>query len=161
NAAMRESYLQAAQFVGRDHEYNLLAEALRKSLKGQGSVWLVGGESGVGKSRLLEEVRILGLVNGAASLRGQAISNGSSPYQSWREVTRWVALQANLTELEASVLKILVPDIGALLGRTVPDAPELDPQTTQGRLLSVMEAVFRQLTQPLIIILEDIHWAGS
>ncbi len=161
NAAMRESYLQAAQFVGRDQEYQMLSGALLKALKGQGCTWLVGGESGVGKSRLLEEVRILGLVNGASSLRGQAISNGSSPYQSWQEVARWVVLQATLTELEASVLKVLVPDIGSLLGRNVPDAPELDPQTTQGRLLGVMEAVFKRLTQPLIIILEDIHWAGS
>lgn len=41
-----------------------------------GRAWLIGGESGVGKSRLLEELRIQALVAGAFVLRGQAVEGG-------------------------------------------------------------------------------------
>ena len=159
--ATRDSFLQAAQFVGREREFETLGQALENTLEGQGSAWLIGGESGVGKSRLLDELRALALVNGASSLRGQAVSDGSSPYQAWREVIRWLVLQVDLTPLEASVLKTLVPDIAALIGREVADAPELDPQTMQNRLLNIVEAIFKRVTHPLVVILEDIHWAGS
>lgn len=160
-AVTRESFLQAAHFVGRQEEYGTLSQALSDARNGRGSTWLVGGESGVGKSRLLDELRTLALVNGVLVLRGQAVSDGGSPYQMWREALRWVALQADFANLEASVLKMLVPDIAHLIGRDVPDAPELDPQATRNRLLSVVESVFQRLTQPLALILEDIHWAGS
>ncbi|MBZ0293092.1 MAG: protein kinase [Anaerolineae bacterium] len=161
NAATRESFLQSARFVGRETEYETLSQALADTNKGNGSTWLVGGESGVGKSRLLDELRTLALVNGVTVLRGQAVSDGSSPYLIWREALRWLALQSDFSDLEASVLKILVPDISLLIGREVADAPELDPQTTQSRLLSVAETVFRRLPQPVAMILEDIHWVGS
>src|SRR5262249_51856088 len=47
--AIRESFLQAAQFVGRDEEIATLNEAMEQAAQGKGSAWLVGGESGVGK----------------------------------------------------------------------------------------------------------------
>jgi serine/threonine protein kinase len=46
--AIRESFLQAARFVGREGELGQLMEALEQALAGRGSAWLVGGESGVG-----------------------------------------------------------------------------------------------------------------
>lgn len=60
-AAIRESFLQAAQFIGRDRELVRLSAALSEANAGKGSVWLVGGESGVGKSRLVEELRVRAL----------------------------------------------------------------------------------------------------
>src|SRR5262245_35165275 len=55
--ATRESFLQAAPFVGREHELEVLSERLRAAAAGRGGTLLIGGESGVGKSRLIEEVR--------------------------------------------------------------------------------------------------------
>ncbi|MCP4359452.1 MAG: serine/threonine-protein kinase PknK, partial [Chloroflexi bacterium] len=46
---VRESYLQAATFVGREKEMKQLQTALTRAEQGDGSVWLIGGESGVGK----------------------------------------------------------------------------------------------------------------
>lgn len=160
-SATRESFLQAAQFIGREGEFQRLSGELQRLLTGQGGAWLSGGESGVGKSRLLDELRSLALVEGALVLRGQSVSEGGVQYQVWREALRWLALLTDLTDLEASVLKPLIPDIAALLNRRVPDAPELDAQGTQDRLLSVIETLFARQTQPIVIILEDLHWAGS
>lgn len=159
--AIRESFLQAARFVGRDAEYDQLADALNDALEGAGSAWLVGGESGVGKSRLLSELRTLALVKGALVLSGQAISEGGSLYQLWRDALRRMVLYADITPPEASILKLLIPDIGALLGQDIPDAPSVDAQAMQERLLTTIENLFRRQQHPIVLILEDLHWTGE
>lgn len=159
--AIRESFLQAAKFVGRSAELSQLTEGLNAVLKGQGSSQLVSGESGVGKSRLLEELRTLALVKGAIVLRGQAIREGGRVYQVWRDMLPFLCILTDLGDDEASILKPLVPDISNLVGRDIPDPPSVDPQTTQNRLFALIITLFRRLTQPLLLILEDLHWAGS
>lgn len=157
--AIRESYLQAATFVGRDKELAQLTEALEKALHGQGSAWLVGGESGVGKSRLLDELRTRALVAGFAVLRGQAVEDGGLPYQLWRDPLRQLlVVTPKVDDLTASVLLPFIPDIGELLGRPVPPAASLDEQATQTRLFSTIANLFQQQRQPILLLLEDLHW---
>jgi tetratricopeptide (TPR) repeat protein len=155
----RDSFLQAARFVGRKNELALLSKSLQEMTQGQGSVWLVGGESGVGKSRLMEELRTQALVNGVLVLRGQAVSEGGAPYQAWRGALRRFVLQAELSDTEAGILKVIIPDIGALLQREIPDIAPLEPQPEQIRLINVIETMFRQQRQPVLVLLEDLHWA--
>ncbi len=157
--AIRESYLQAAQFVGRNAELTQLTDALQAVQMGLDSAWLVGGESGVGKTRLLDELRTQAMVEGVLVLRGQAVREGAAPYQVWRDVLRRLCLEGELSDLEAGVLKALVPDVAVLLDRDIPDMPALDPQTTYERLLIVIESIFRRQPQPLVLMLEDLHWA--
>jgi hypothetical protein len=134
--ATRESFLQAARFVGREREISQLLEALRDAREAAvGSAWLVAGESAVGKSRLMDEIRIRALVRGATVIQGQAVSNGGSPYDVWRRGLRQLTLGASLTDEQASVLKPLVPDIERLLEREISEAPELDSQAAQHRLI--------------------------
>jgi len=163
SAATRESFLQAATFIGRERELSLMSEMLDRAIQGNGSALLIAGESGVGKSRLVEELRTLALVQGALVLRGQAIDNITAPYTLWRGAARWLALLGNLDEKQASILKPLVSDIDRLLGRAVPDAPELTPQAAQARLLKFMEQLFQAQArqQPVLVILEDLHWADG
>lgn len=158
---IRESYLQAAQFVGRDVELEQLNKALSQTIAGEGSAWLIGGESGVGKSRLLDELRSQALVKGALVLRGQSIAEGGAPYLLWRDAIRRLCLQTELSDLEAGVLKSLVPDIGNLIGKPVADAPDVDPQAAQSRLMTSIEAVFQRQSEPIVILLEDLQWAGE
>ena len=111
---------------------------------GKGSAWLVSGESGVGKSRLLEELRTQALVGGAMVLRGQAVTDAGSPYTVWQSVVRRLILQTTLDDLEVGVLQALVPDIGQLLERTVIPVPVLNTQATQTRLLSTISTLFQR-----------------
>jgi tetratricopeptide (TPR) repeat protein/tRNA A-37 threonylcarbamoyl transferase component Bud32 len=158
-ASIRESFLQAAKFVGREQEMQRLTNALDATRESKGSAWLVGGESGVGKSRLLEELRTVALINGALVLRGQSIAEGGTPYHAWRDILRRLCIQTELSDLEASILKQLVPDIDTLLGREIPDAPEIEPQSAQSRLLTVIEAMFRRQRDPIVVLIEDLQWA--
>jgi tetratricopeptide (TPR) repeat protein len=163
SSAIRESFLAAAQFVGRDDEMGQLTAALDLAGRGQGSVWLVGGESGVGKSRLLDELRIQALVAGAMVLRGQAVEGGGQIYQLWREPLRRMALMVELGDLEAGVLKPLIPDLDSLLERNIPDAPELEGEAARQRLYLTIAAVCRaaaQMALPLVLLLEDLHWTS-
>ncbi|MFQ6104956.1 MAG: protein kinase, partial [Candidatus Glassbacteria bacterium] len=160
---IRESFLQAARFVGRDKELAQLKEALDAAIVGNGSTWLIGGESGVGKSRLTEELRTLALVKGALVLRGQAVSEGGSPYSLWRDIIKRLVITTELKEEEASVLKPYIPHISDLLGYAVADPPPLDPLATQHRLFkTIAEVLSRQCKlQPVVLILEDLQWIES
>lgn len=166
-AAMRESFLQAATFVGREAETAQLGQMLSDAIASKGRACLIAGESGVGKSRLLEELRVRAMVEGALVLRGQAVNESSPPYDIWRNAARWLALITELDEREASTLKTIVPDIARLLGRAVADPPEVTPQAAQLRLMKVLEKLFRSqssangLSQPIVLILEDLHWADG
>ncbi|MBK8430405.1 MAG: protein kinase [Chloroflexi bacterium] len=159
---VRESFLQAAEFVGRAGELRQLSHALREAAVGRGSAWLVVGESGVGKTRLLDELRTQALVEGALVLRSQAISEGSAPYQVWRPILRRLCLEVELSDHEASILQPLIPDMGELLGRELPPSPPAeDPQAAQNQLWQLLERMFAWQGAPLVVILEDLQWAGS
>lgn len=157
--ATRESFLQAAELVGRGNEVTQLVAALDLTFGGQGSAWLVGGESGVGKSRLLDEVRTLAMVRGAQVARGQAVNAGGAAYQVWQSALRLLCLEAAIDDLDAGVLRAAVPDIATLLARPVPEPPTLDPQSAQVRFLLVVEKLVLAQTGPLVLLLEDLHWA--
>lgn len=163
NSALRESFLQAATFVGREKELALLIAALEDARHdSKGSSWLLGGESGVGKSRLMDELRTQALVTGALVLRGQAIIEGGAPYFEWLPVLRLLILQTELSDFEAGVLKEIIPDIHTLMGRdSVDDAPDIDAASAQSRLLNVIQGLFKRQTNPIVVLLEDLHWANE
>ena len=158
---IRESFLQAAEFIGREVEFKQLNSALGDALQGYGSAWLVTGESGIGKSRLLNELRTLGLIQQARVLRGQAVEGGGRLYQLWRDPLRRLALTTALSDLDASILKEIVPDISTLLGREIADVPALDSSDAQQRLLRTIVNVFRAQSQPILLLLEDLQWANE
>ena len=154
----RESYLQAARFVGRDDELSTLVEALDNSVDGIGSTWLIGGESGVGKSRLLTELNIRAQVKGALMLMGQGVSGGGLPFQLWRDPVRYMALEVEMSDLDASVLKEIAPDLPRLLGRDIPDAPHVDSEANQKRIISSLVSIFQTINRPVVLMVEDLHW---
>jgi len=161
NAAIRESYLQAANFVGRQQELNTLLEGLEAILQvpPKGQSFLIGGEAGVGKSRLLDELRIRAMVKGVTVLSGKGSATGDIPYSYWRDIIRRLLLSTQITDIEASILTEIVPDIDHLLGKEIPPAPSVDASLAQTRLKETIVALVLRQTHPTIIILEDLHWA--
>ncbi|MBZ0291731.1 MAG: protein kinase [Anaerolineae bacterium] len=155
---IRESFIKAAQFIGREAELAQLKSALAEALGGRGSVWLIGGESGVGKSRLLSEIRTHALVSGALVLQGQGVVEGGLAYHAWRSPLRRLALSTELSDFDAGVLKQIIPDIGDLLGRNIPDVAELEGQAGQQRLMQAVIDVLRHQQKPVVFILEDLQW---
>jgi serine/threonine protein kinase/tetratricopeptide (TPR) repeat protein len=159
--AIRESFLQSASFVGREDETQTLSEALDSALEGNGGMWLVGGESGVGKSRLLNELRIRALVKNFHVLTGQGVNSSGLAYHIWREPLRQLLIATDLTDEEASRLKPIIPDISEIIGRDVPDIhQEQDArQRNQQLLIDVIVKIFQRQTIPIALFLEDLQWS--
>jgi len=155
----RESFLQAASFVGREIELAHLLDSLKAAQAGQGSVLMISGESGVGKSRLVSELRTRALVRSARVVSSQCQKEPSHSYQLWSKVLRELCLYTEITSQEIGVLKDIVPDIEALLDRVGQKPEPLPPQAAQARLRSAIEALFRRQTQLVLVLLEDLQWA--
>ncbi len=160
-AATRESFLQATLFIGRDAELANLRRAIERIKQDSGTAFLIGGESGVGKSRLLTELRTLALVHGCWVVDGQSTTDGGYYYQEWLPLVRTLCFRVEMTDAEAAILKDLVGDIGELLGRAIPDAPAVKSEAAQARIASTIAAVLKRQSRPLVLILEDLHWARS
>ena len=142
-ALTRESALQAAQFVGREAELEELRQTLESARRDQGGTVLISGESGVGKSRLLGELRRMALLSGFRVMRGHAVEGDTGSYRVWEEVTKHLDI---LTEGQRG------HGLGGR-GDTISDADEIS--------FLQLEASFRKQTRPTLIILEDLHWAGT
>lgn len=155
---IRESFLQAAKFVGREAEMEQLTIALNSAIHGAGSVWLLAGESGVGKSRIVSELRPLALVNGALFMHGQGVIGGGATYQLWREPLRRIVLSVEIEDREASILKQILPDIEILLDREIPDVEVLSDTEALDELLETILTLFRRLSRPVMLVLEDLQW---
>ena len=108
---------------------------------------------------MLDELRAWALVSGALVLRGSAISGRGAPYHLWRGIMRRLTLTSDLSDLEAGVLKELVPDIASLIGRDVPDAPSLPDRAHHQRLIRTMSEVLQRHQPPTLLILEDLQWS--
>ncbi|HMI92106.1 MAG TPA: AAA family ATPase [Polyangiales bacterium] len=156
--------MRSRSFVGRGRELEELASAIDDAQHGRGSLWLVTGEPGIGKSRLLEEV-----ARGAADrdvnvLWGRCWEAGGAPaYWPFIQVLR--ALQRVSVDAEASLapyaieLAELLPELRASVQAR--GSSPLPPEQARFRL---MDAVARGLCDasshaPLLLLLEDLHAA--
>ncbi|MCP4654850.1 MAG: AAA family ATPase [bacterium] len=156
---IRDGFLKAARLVGRDPEMAQLSRSISEAIDGDGSSWVVAGEGGVGKSRLLREVRTQALVQGMVVMRGQAEGSERGPYAPWRDIVRRLCLLTEPDDRDAGVLEILVPDIGALMERRMPRTPRLEPEEARRSLPAVVEKLFLRLRQPALVMLDDLHLA--
>ncbi|MGD2078535.1 MAG: AAA family ATPase, partial [Chloroflexota bacterium] len=158
---IRESFLRAARFVGREQEMAHLTSLMSAAASGQGSLVLIGGESGVGKSRLVEELRTRALVEGILVLRGQAVSDGRRYYQLWRDVLRQTLLYVRPDENDLPLFQLVVPDLARLLNQAVPGVSQESLQTHQQQLSHAVIRLLSRLARPAMIVLEDLQWAGT
>jgi serine/threonine protein kinase/tetratricopeptide (TPR) repeat protein len=162
----RERFLGATRFIGRERELARLRAILDYDLKGDDPqrprLWLISGESGVGKSRLLDEFRTFALVKGWNVVRGTAKADANSAFQLWLTPLRALLVQIpDLTPLEVSLLAALIPDIGTLTDVTpLPFAP-VATADAEHRLYNVIASLLTRVSDPTLIILDDMQWAGA
>src|SRR6266516_2781422 len=79
----------AGVFVGRERELRELEAGLEDALSGRGRLFLIGGEPGIGKSRLADELATLAKERGARVLWGRCWEAGGAPaYWPWIQALR-------------------------------------------------------------------------
>src|SRR5215203_400671 len=151
--------------VGRVEELQVLDAARVQAANGGSAVVLVGGEAGVGKTRLVAELTARCAAEGTRVLAGGCVpvGDGALPYAPIVE-----ALRALPGEVGVIGVRELAGPSWAELGRLLPalGAPEADPAgpadpAAQARLFEVLLGLVGRLgaQAPLVLVVEDLHWA--
>lgn len=152
-------------FVGRGAEMEQLTQAWRLAAHGHGKVVLVGGEAGIGKTRLANEIALHANVQGGRVLRGTTSSPEQLPYQPFVEALRDAVPLLSAVDVRPvwlAAVALLVPEL-ALRRGDLPSLPTIDPQRERSRLLEGLAAAVQGLSRqrPLLLVLEDLQWAGE
>jgi DNA-binding CsgD family transcriptional regulator/tetratricopeptide (TPR) repeat protein len=152
--------------VGRDAELGRLDAAMARASEGESAVLLVGGEAGVGKSRLAAEAADRAAASGARVLSGACVQVGDEalPYAPFSDALRPLVRALDPETMDKLVgpwrpeLARLLPDLGRP-GPMVEVGP--DGRLTQARLFEVVLRLLERLAEsvPLVLILEDLHWS--
>jgi ATP/maltotriose-dependent transcriptional regulator MalT len=144
--------------VGREADLRALEEAV--AARAERPVVLLGGEAGVGKSRLVGELATRATAGGASVAVGSCVELGADllPY-------------APFVESLARLVEALGDGADELLGPARADLatllPDLEPRTeksrdgggSRGRMYEAVRGLLDRAPEPLILVLEDIHWA--
>jgi eukaryotic-like serine/threonine-protein kinase len=156
DTAVRESFLMAASFVGRQDELAQLMAGLQRTQEGHGSSWIVSGELGVGKSRLLDEVRVRALVAGYNVLWAVATA-GSERYRVFHSILARLLLTTSVSAEEAIMLRLVVQEVERLTAHELSQQNALTPEDIANKLPQTIKNVILRQKNPLLIILEDVH----
>jgi DNA-binding SARP family transcriptional activator/class 3 adenylate cyclase/tetratricopeptide (TPR) repeat protein len=169
----------SAPVIGRQAELAELDRALRDAVAGQGSVVVLTGEPGLGKTRVVQECRKLFLARvGAASgrlplwLEGRGTSYAAdTPYGVYQQLlASWVGVAPDqpaerfepaLADALASLMgntNLLAP-LSRMMG--IPGGPRMSPEELQRAIFDAMRSLVTRFTtvSPTVIVLEDLHWA--
>ncbi len=150
--------------IGRDSELSELEDALLSALRGDGGVVIVGGEAGMGKTRLVNALATRGRRLGCAVFSGGCSeAELSLPYLPFLEAIGNYLATTDLASLRdrlgsaAEELAQLFPQMGR------PSVISGDPTQAKLRLFESMLLLLRDAarSRALLLILEDLQWADT
>ncbi len=155
-----------AAFVGREEERERLAHAWKMGRAGQGSLVLLSGEPGIGKTRLASEAARIAHQDGGVVLYGSCDDGVGVPYQPWIEALRHYVEYAP-DEALRSYAERCGPDLAHLvpeLRQRVPDLPAPASASAETERYLLFEAVVQLLRaatthDPVFVVFDDLHWA--
>jgi len=164
------------KFVGRRREMEILKEAFEKAKSGQGQVVGVVGEAGVGKSRLILEMKGMLPKEECICLEGDCLHyGGSMPYLPFldmlrsyfdiKEVDREFLIKNKIAEKLDQLderLRGILPPLHEILSLKVEDEEYLKLDLQKKRELTfeaIRDLLIRESQdKPLVLIIEDLHW---
>jgi pimeloyl-ACP methyl ester carboxylesterase/predicted Ser/Thr protein kinase len=158
--------MERSAFVGRDEEIAELWYRWEEACKGRHQIVFLAGEPGIGKTRLVAEFAHSAHVEGATVLLGGTEEGARFPNQPFIEALRhYVAI------CPAGILQQQISTYGAELTRMIPEInqrlphlPVLPPPKSDSERYRLFDAFAGMLVkacdfQPVVLILEDLHWA--
>lgn len=149
--------------IGREKELAVLKEALGSAANGSARAVIAAGDAGIGKTRLLRELRGPAESSGFLWLEGYYDKTGNHPYQAWVQILRQ---SLDHPETAALIQSLRPRELGKLMpqfaGDTTP-TPLADPETERLRLFESLTQFFLELSRktPLVLLLDDLQWAPA
>ena len=160
--------LSSPILIGRGPQMDSLMDALGRAEGGSPTMVLVGGEAGIGKSRLVAELATYARARGDLVLEGGCASLGSGEGLPFAPIAE--ALRDLLRSGDRALIDDVIDPTTRELGRLIPeflrgdgdgflhDAPADWAQT---RLFEAFLTLLERLGErrPVVLVIEDIHWA--
>lgn len=172
-----------SKMVGRDDELNRLTSQVIQVINGRGSVVNVIGEAGIGKSRLIAELKALNIIDQVSLIEGRAISIGKNLsyhpiidfLKQWAQISIDDAESTAFEKLEMAVRNVcpdslseVLPFVATLMRMTLPERYAQRIKGVEGEALErlILKNVRQLLTNaskmiPIVIVAEDLHWADT
>lgn len=166
NGSESRSFLSPV-LIGRASQVEYLRRVFERDSRFETIV--VSGEAGIGKSRLLTEVRLTAREAGFAVLQGHCFERDATfPFSALTDLLRsqlreWPVAEARpVLDPVAPELVKLVPELVALSPSLVP-TPPLEAEQERRRLFHALMQSFLLAAQenPLLVVMEDLHWADE
>jgi len=154
-----------AALVGRQRELAELLGALDAVTRGHGTLWLLEGEPGIGKTHLAAALSEHARAAGFTVLWGRCWEDGGAPaFWPWTQILRDLvddrlnATQGDVHEPLLTRVASIVPELAA-----APAESGAEPTTDQGRfaLFDAVTTILRQAaaSSPLLLVFDDVHAA--
>jgi DNA-binding winged helix-turn-helix (wHTH) protein/tetratricopeptide (TPR) repeat protein len=152
---------QPDSFVGREPECEALRQALDTAVSGTGQLVAVGGDIGIGKTRLAEEFAKEAATQGIRVVWGLCREQGASPWEPWPEIIEaCVSMDGvSVDAKRAQQLLLGAPEQEYAAGAESGTRPEGDRECVIRSIAQVLNVAAKR--RPLAIVLEDIHWADA
>jgi class 3 adenylate cyclase len=160
--------LAGGVFVGRERELERLREAVDGGLAGRGSLQLLVGEPGIGKTRAAEELATYARVSGARVYWGRCREDEGAPaYWPWVQAIRSYARDTDPVALAwqlgagAAEVAQLIPEVAEKLD--VEPAKGSDSEEARFRLFDSVTTLMLGAARdrPIVLVLDDLHWADE
>ncbi len=160
--------LAGGVFVGRERELERLRESVDGALAGRGSLQLLVGEPGIGKTRSAEELATYARVSGARVYWGRCREDEGAPaYWPWVQAVRSYARDADPVALAwqlgagAAEVAQLIPEVAEKLD--VEPATGTDSEEARFRLFDSVTSLLLAAARdrPIVLVLDDLHWADE
>lgn len=172
-----------SEMVGRDRELDRLELQVLKAVNGQGSVVNIIGEAGIGKSRLLAELKSRDVIKRVALFEGRAISMGRNLsfhpvidlLKQWARIRETDGEAASFGKLETAVRSVYPEEVSEVLpfvatlmgmkpsGRYAERIKGIEGEALEKLIVKTMRDLLVKVTEqnPLVIVAEDVHWADT
>jgi predicted ATPase len=156
--------VSSRQLVGRHQELALLMELVGRAAGGEGGTVVITGDAGVGKSRLVTELGRRAEEAGSLVLVGECVdlADAELSYAPVVGALRRVVRESSEREL-VELVGSARPELARLLPELGEPAQAAPASGGQARLFELLLGVLSRLgrRQPVLLVLEDIHWADS
>jgi ATP/maltotriose-dependent transcriptional regulator MalT len=151
--------------VGRSGQLTALDAALAAARDGNPAAALVGGEAGVGKSRLVTEFAERARGAGAQVLTGGCLELGTDglPFAPFTAVLRELVRDRGADGIAGLLPTGTTRELARLLPEFGEPAPAADAGEARARLFEQVLVLLEQLADeaPVVLVIEDAHWADQ
>ena len=151
--------------IGREEPLQALLERLDKAIVGTGAVVLIGGDAGVGKSRLIRDLKHEAASRPVRVIEGRCTSTESSvPYAPLMNALRFRIAKGEgeaVAQMLGPLRAVLAPIFPQLEGRPAPaeSSADRDRERPFELIFSVLERLAAE--ESMLLVLEDVHWADQ